>query len=1415
MHKFNPPSWQPVPPADLAKKVSERLIDPRWREPLLFAFGEFSLFSATQWHLTLEELHRSLGQQPSEDEAITLTRLLGEVPPSQIKEQIDGLRSVVVTLVECYSLHGGEYSADTRWRLAEALAVLRRRSEIADSQLGEVNLGTLVDQVIRGILQERKDLAAPLAYLLLSRYWLSAPTLEVLRKIQRCDKAEWGWPILTALQQSIPANTHLTVDPIPLANPPSDEDNDLHRRKARYAAVRERWQQQITAKDEREQDSLVVATDELELIWRAAQSDGAFLRVILALFGMAQNLEAVRWLQEYQDIALFLQKPDSAREAIIDAEPERFLWRFGNEDAIYSAAVYLDTSPGGRFKRYKTAPEFGPQFAVRDVDVDLLKLVKQAAKSASPAQELRRLIEADIARLSHSPDTRIAAELLGIEMPSQVTDEEMATIAAACYLISDATFRALNTRLDDWLSQKRDMTDAEIAALYGYLLDMQGRAGRGTSQGVKVTAGTSALRVLQCARQWRYVFEGTEDTVYDFAVCLDTLGPAKAGELDRPGAAALVSHILAAEALGPLLGPIQEAPLWGISSEERVRPWEYWQRLYELCLLACEIQPDFGQGLLDLFSMPDELSAVVEEELHPIREMLTYQAVEDEFVPLVPAPVRSIGPLQDWISTAAATHVRIETVVQEFEYRIKREGITLDQSLQSEVEDLAARLGEVSEFDRCLFLLRTARGAERDIASRWTEIAFAGLENVPDLYAQAELLRRFRINSPTDLPPAYHQCLSSLKSKSQILAAFAEGRLGSYLCNDSFEWNRDDALRYDAAWCCVSAFAALQEKRAAPAIRIDMNTMWRSLQREPQLALVRELLTYGIEGGLECSLEAFECLRDLCSRADKGGLYPERLIPLTRRPTTAALDVIRGWMDETHPTGTLGGSLRQQGAILIAEAHYEFPPSLVDALLDCLEGEDDLMAFRAELALAGPRRDVERETRRNSLKHVPWEHLAYLCQKTVARTSDFVRHTAGLAINSWHFDDHEKVAEWCAVAAPGSNEELALTEAMQWVEVWSDQSLRLVCDWALAHPASRGIPLIQLAGRLLSLERLTPEVESALGVLSSDGRVRQIRCPRWSGRNSEDMDAAVLEACVAAVSQFGGQVPTMPEDNLYPGNGEAPDWDAVRRVGTLAYHTIGMFPEQTPAALRDHIDKTNFAEALIKWLERSLQELSNVNRAQRCDIEARSLRVIISSLLSLATSLSAARPSLFAQLADPDQLAPLLGRVCVCGFASRSMMGAITLLFRLRRIDLTRRFVVDDSEHSLLDAVIACLNFDSQTRQRTESVLPQAVGLQGGPILEELGSILNGTSQRPGARRASVVLACARIIRTLIDTDALLPKERTAAGDLLRRAAQDERHRRPLYQKTGLGNEKEPMSYVYVGMLDEELARVLARRSGR
>jgi hypothetical protein len=1366
--------------------------------------------------MTLDALHKCVGQQPSEDEAIALARFIGEVPPRQIETKADGLRSVVLILTECYALHGAEYSADTRWRLAEELAALRRRSESGDAEWGELKLGALVDQVIRGLLRDCKELAAPLAHLILSRYWLPAPTLEVLREIQHWDQAAWGWPILTALQQSLPANRHLTVDPIPMAPPPSDQEGDVHRRMTRYAAVRERWQQQIKAKEERTQDSLAVRTEELEIVWQAAQVDGGFLRVVVALWGMAENIEAARWLKEYQDLASFLQKPDTIRETIIDAEPALFLWRFGNDDVVYSAAVYLDTNPGQRHKRFNTAPQFGPAFAVRNVDPDLFLLVKQAARSSYPVQHLRRLVEGNLANTS--PDFRIAAELLGIEAPDQ-QGEHVAAMDGAAYLISDAAFRALNVHLADWFSEQRGLTEAETAALYAYLRALQSRAGRGLSQDAKIEPGSSAFHVNQWSRKWRHVFEGTsDDAVYSFAVCLDTAGPAKDGGSDRPGSAALVSHILAAEGLDPLLGPAQQLPLWGISSSERVLPWEYWHRLFDLCLLACEVREPFGEALLQLFSRPEEMSPAVRDELEPTRELLAYLAAEDEdeFIPLTPVTPQVLKPFQDWIRTAITTFTEVEKIIQEAEYRIEREGVNLDESLRPDIEELAARLGEVSELDRCLFLLRLARHAEPSIASRWTELAFVELENVPDLYAQAEASRRFRINAAGELPSAFHRHLNALRNKSAVLAAFAEGRLGSHLCHDSFAWNRDPVLRCEAAWSSVSAYAALQEWRKARTIPIDLNSMWRSLRQKPQLGLVRELLVQGIESGLECTLEAFECLHDLCSRKGTVGLHVERLIPLLRRPSNAALARIRGLLNGSNAAAEETLTLGRQASILLAEAYHEFPGPLVDSLLACLENEDDLMAFKAELLLAGPRRDAERKTRRNSLKHTPWQQVADWGGMAANGESAFVRRMAGLAINSWQFDDSKQLAQWCAAAAPDSDEEQALEQAMRWVDVWDEESLAVLSKWALAHPAGgRDTALVHLAGRLSRLHRSEPGIDLAIKEISKLSRVRQTSCPKWIGEKSEDLDAAVLDASLKAAACSPDSLPVMPHDPLYPSDSDVPDPEALRRFGSLRYFSIGSFPEQALPIIYPYADQPNLARTLVYWLEESIQTWSSLDRATKSDAEGICLAAIIASLLSLSTSLSAVRPSLFAQVADPDRFAPLLGSVCLSSFDIRSMMGAITLLFRLRKIDLTHRFMVEGNEHTLLDAVITCLTYNSGTRQRTESVVPQAVGLKGGPILEELGSILIGASRRPGSRRGSVVLACARIIRTLIDTDALTSQERKRAGELLRNAVQDERHRRPLYQMTGLGNQDEPLSYISVGMLDEELARILARRSSR
>nr|WP_281720750.1 TIR domain-containing protein [Nitrosomonas nitrosa] len=1417
MHMSNVPSWRLVQPGDLAANISSRLYDPRWREPLLFAFGEYSLFCADQWHLPLETVHKSFGQQPNEDETIAFARFIGEVPPQQIKEQIHGLRSVVETLIECYALHSAEYSTNTRWRLAEEVAALRRRLESGSTEPQNVHLGIDVDQVIRNILQERKDLAAPLAHLIFSRYWLSKPTLEVLKTVQQWDQAVWGWPILTALQQSIPENHHLTVDPIPLASPPSDQEDDLYRRKSRYDAVREHWKQQLTAKEERMRDALMIPTEELEDIWQVAQSDGAFLRVAMVLWGMAENVEAARWLKEYQDIAVFLQKSKSAMETIVDAEPERFLWRFDSKDVIYAAAVYLDTSPDKRHKRFKTSPKFGPVFGVRSVDPDFLTLVKLAVRNADPAQYLRRLIEASHADPTLGLDIRIAASLQGIQVTAPMDAEQAAAIDRAAYLISDAAFRALNVYLDDWFSRESGLTDSETVALYSYLLALRSRAGKGVSQELSITPGPNALNLIQWSWKWRHMFERvSDDYVYNFAVCLDTLGPAKNGQSDRPSSTLLVSHILAAEGMAPLFGLAQQLPLWGISAKEKVFPWEYWKRLCDLSILAGNIHGSFGKGLFDLFYEPGKMAAVIKDELGPILDILRYRAAEVEFVPSTPTAPQRLSPFLDWLSSAITTNIQIEMIAQEIEYRIEREGVLLDESLQSKLEDLAARLGDVSEFDRCLFLLRLTRHAEPVIASRWSEMAFLELSNIPDLYAQAEVLRRFRINANKELPPAFYECLDFLKKKSAVLAAFAAGSLGRKLCHDSFAWNHNDVLRRDAAWCSVSAFAALQEQRNVQVVPIDITAMWRSLRKTPQLELVRTLIDRGTESGLDCSVEALECLHDWCSKEDTARFHPKRLIPLLQRPTTVALTRMQEWAEHTDVVGIMAESLKRQAGILLAEAQHELAPRIVNLLLSCLDSEDDLMAFRAELVLAGTRRDADRKTRVNSLKNVPWQHLAYLCQKGVSRSSAFESYIVGLAINSYQFNDSKKLAQWCAVAIPGSDEERALLIAMRWVDVWDEESLDLICKWALIHPVEdRTSCIIQLAGRFSSLDRTHPILDSALLEIPKESSVRQILCPKWNGKTAEDLDVSVLNACISSINHSPDLEPAVLWDKIYSDNTDVPDQEVLRRLGSLCYYSSGSYPEQALTIVYPYVDQPGLAKVLVKWLEKSIVEFRNLSHAHRSSLNGKPLSAVIASLLSLSASLSEARPALFPQVADPEQLGPLLGYICLSSFNPRSMMGAITLLFRLRKIDLTQHFMADGIERSLLDAVIACLIHDSQTRQRTESVLPQAIGLQGGPVLDELGDILRGTSQRPGAYRSSVVLASARIIRTLIDTDALSPAGRKTAGELLRKAAQDERHRRPLYYKTGLGDEDSPISYVYAGMLHEELAKVLAKRSSR
>jgi len=90
-----------------------------------------------------------------------------------------------------------------------------------------------------------------------------------------------------------------------------------------------------------------------ELVRRIVQSPG-WLRLVLALYGGMRDYETPASILEYEQIAAYLQLSDNERTPFVSFYQERW----GGEDAIYDMAVYLDERAGRMNEVWKKTPRF-------------------------------------------------------------------------------------------------------------------------------------------------------------------------------------------------------------------------------------------------------------------------------------------------------------------------------------------------------------------------------------------------------------------------------------------------------------------------------------------------------------------------------------------------------------------------------------------------------------------------------------------------------------------------------------------------------------------------------------------------------------------------------------------------------------------------------------------------------------------------------------------------------------------------------------------------------------------------------------------------------------------------------------------------------------------------------------------------
>jgi hypothetical protein len=1433
----------PAPESVLAERFVERAAEPRWREPLLLAASEIGRrgergFERERFLAALRELGFQRAPLASADWALFMADVLAEFEPESVGRM--ELRQGLHALVEAYARHGPlPTAARARERLAERVAELRRRAARASDE-------TSFEGLAFDWFGADPQLSPAWAHLCLQRGWLGADLLDRAARYAERDTEHWGWPMLGLLRRGLLSpGERIEIDPIStLARPASDGSEAQARARRRYDAAQDVWRARRQACDERTGDTsvprahfplgaaLAAPVRAWWNLWSARRAPTGWARlarepecarVLAALLAPCDDRRAAFWASDYRRLAQFLQRGDAAREGIIDADPADFVARWGVDDPVYNCAVYLDTNPGGRFKLIAEAPvEWEPGKIVSAVSQPLSLALASAARALRPARHLSRALR----RAQRSPVARVRAEAAVAALATgadtdqgalQTTDGRR-VLPRARAALADAVVRGVTQRAHDWLSPDSGLDDAERAAIERALTQAWVSA---ASMPLSLSLSNDLQRahLAECAERWARAFDDQEaERAAWWANRFEQDAPRDDGWLSRPTLLSALCCAVNARRLrqeGILPG---RPPLWGLSPAERCLAPDALNVAQRLESLAYGRGEMVGRRFVEAFlDAPHGLFSA-----SPPARSLRHTARPGAPAPAESEPARWLELEQAGAWCAAA-----------FAWELHSRDVD-----DAAAERFAERLLVWSRVDAALFMLRLATGRAADeVRQRRLRTAIGWLQVERDDALLAEILARLRV-CVLDDERAIAACRAAAEGiASPVLRAQARGDLPRFLASPEFVWNRTPGHASEPAWVVTAAFMALD---AAASSTSDTESLWRDLARDPRLDALERLIEAAGEQGLTCTAASVDAVEVLLAPPVAGALqdHARRLVPLLTRAHPETWPRLETWAQtfDAADASAFRALVARQATLLLAEGRRELDPRAIDALFDIAALDDDYPAIRAELALAGPVRNVRRDARRFRASAGGLQAMAELARRRRAYQRECdqgdLAFVAKLAINDWTMDAPEALGAWCREALAGSDAENLLLTVFDCCDCWSPECQALGAEWLQAGGTTseerRMRTLVAWAARLAYVKR--PDAEPFLLELAGSARAAAphaaagtypLELPSGpagaaAGNAQRPNLAIVAQACEDASLPAVGPASARVAQALLRARmlplyvSGTLDQIAFEAYGSNAYVLIGDSPEARFPSVAASLDQAPFRRTLAEWLLVALTEWRAAREAgaSRDDVA----RLTLDALLSFATCL---REEAFARLCEPERYLVPLAWVCFDAPTAVAHMSALSLISRLKHVDLDAIVATPEGRPGLtvLDAVLEGLRHNTRVRDRVIDTLPGIRQLRGARVLERLEALLVGAAPSGRLPAGSEVLAAALLTRRLLQTDALQgPAERSRALSALRRAAQAPQHNRPLYRRLGLGdvraNLEDEIGGVCVGALASALRDV-------
>lgn len=1043
-----------------------------------------------------------------------------------------------------------------------------------------------------------------------------------------------------------------------------------------------------------------------ELVQRIVRSPG-WLRLVLALYGGMRDYETPASIREYEQISYYLQLSDSERTPFVSFYRERW----GREDAIYDMAVYLDERAGRLKEVWKKPPRFAPANIYQDSRLTR-GLLLDALQADQPAEALILKLWR-IWQSERDPEMQaeamVALVALGQEVRSALREAAADPALRAAVSAVSSRLSRLSQALGDPVARASSHVIPGLKALAAELEPRRWSAAVAAVIATAVSHGARPIDTLELFEESpdsekayvlaehlvQRIVGSEDDTVYLAAVAADQFSQNVSPELlvsalcRTPEARHLERRTYqfgwSVEKLPPRTVDRNDIPLAVLDNIKGIHPSIGFVRdaILQHCKPMLERNPDLLPEILAL-----NLSSRGDNEARESTHRVLYPPLVghpdpwseiERMANATKSPYHRARALlrlaehrpqkrESWIAGA-------RSAVQDIRDPHQKEQV-LERLIQSSpTEQRAALVKEALRLvpkilppaDQVRALGRLTRYVPSQQGEALLKEALAKVKRLKDQALRAETLRALM-----PLLPAY----PDLQTRAQALA----GEMTSPWCRSlALDLHGAQLLPLHPAlagastdspdlWAPLVLSALIRDVEQH--WELSPEQLWVRLGWNPGPREIAALHRHALAEGLVLTRTAAQVLDQLLDTRGNGQVI-ESILPLLERQEMETFPIMEQWLD--HPNARVA----HYAALCFSEAQG-ISPRTAGALLELLQDEQDLWRHRAARLIHHPAINPDEPTR--TVLGLGQETIEALFREAIRRDLDAPQVSLmvyWLRQDLVH-DSAEIFEQWLRSVDAGGVRAAIAQAIVRGIEAMTEPVWEVFLAGLTQNRPAVQMALLTSLCRLHYKERVKKEQvlkrisdeQWASFLAAIPGMILEpLSDHRISTAGPVDLVQAARQALEQREGLPDGEAVALADDLLQQLFSTSfadilrLDPEAMKRemkaVAALTLYAPNPDMQRAirEAATRLKEDQDLFRFAL-RWLAKLLQDSVQDSRFD-------SKRYHLLLLMAAAAELS---PATFSNLADPEELEPLLILAAKCHNSYPGRAAAVTLLGFLRRV---------------------------------------------------------------------------------------------------------------------------------------------------